>query len=141
MRITLERALYERMLAHARAVSPREACGLIAGVCEGEGSGECRHITEVYLLTNADDSEEHFTLKPEEQLKAVRDMRARSLTPLGNWHSHPASPARPSQEDIRLAYDRGATYCILSLADPASPVLKAFSIADGKAHEEELLLV
>ena len=45
-------------------------------------------------------------MDPKEQLKAIKDMRANGLTPLGNWHSHPETPARPSQEDIRLAYDR-----------------------------------
>ncbi|MBR4650224.1 MAG: Mov34/MPN/PAD-1 family protein [Prevotella sp.] len=24
---------------------------------------------------------------------------------LANWHSHPASPSRPSEEDLRLALD------------------------------------
>lgn len=65
-------------------------------------------------------------MDPQEQLKAVKDMRAGGLKMLGNWHSHPETPSRPSQEDIRLSFDINATYMILSLQDKDSPVLKAF---------------
>jgi len=54
-------------------------------------------------------------------------MRANSWLPLGNFHSHPSTPARQSKEDIRLAYDPSASYLILSLAEDI-PVLKAFGI-------------
>ena len=84
-----------------------------------------------------DASPEHFSLEPREQLAAVKDMRARGLRPLGNYHSHPATPARPSAEDIRLALDPAATYLILSLAG-AEPVLKAFRIESGQVREEVL---
>ena len=70
-------------------------------------------VEKVYLLTNIDHSNEHFTLDPKEQLAAVKDMRANGLMPLGNWHSHPESPSRPSEEDKRLAYDSKASYMIL----------------------------
>ena len=49
---------------------------------------------------------------------------------IANYHSHPSSPARPSDEDIRLAYDRHIVYIIVSLALP-KPDIKAFSIEDG----------
>lgn len=109
MRITLHRGDYEKILKAAVSNLPEEACGLIAGreekepeteaaetggkpTAEAEGSRQdqlVRHIEKVYLLTNVDHSNEHFTMDPGEQLKAVKDMRARGLKPLGNWHSHP----------------------------------------------------
>ncbi len=46
-------------------------------------------------------------------------------------HSHPAPPARPSAEDIRLAVTPDVVHTILSLADPDSPVLRGFSIEGG----------
>lgn len=99
--ISLKKADYEKILAHAKSCVPEEACGLIAGTKEGED----KVVEKVYLLTNIDHSNEHFTLDPKEQLAAVKDMRANGLIPLGNWHSHPESPSRPSEEDKRLAYD------------------------------------
>lgn len=126
MKIKIKQSDYDAIVAHAKAGLPNEACGLIAGTADGEE----KRIEKVYLLTNADQSPEHFTISPKEQLGAIKDMRALGLSPLGNFHSHPATPARPSQEDIRLAYDPAASYLILSLAGE-EPVLKAFEIANG----------
>lgn len=134
--IKLNKADFEKILAHARAEAPVEACGLIAGRIEDEN----KLIDKVYILTNVDHAEEHFTLDPKEQLAAVKDMRANGLVPLGNWHSHPVSPSRPSQEDKRLAYDSRASYLILSLMDENSPVLNSFHIEGDDAQKEELVI-
>ncbi|MCR4762014.1 MAG: M67 family metallopeptidase [Lachnospiraceae bacterium] len=135
MRITIRKEDYEKMLSHALMQRPNEACGLIAGIDREDGA---REIAFVYLLTNTDASNEHFTLDPKEQLAAVKDMRANGWKPLGNWHSHPESPSRPSEEDKRLAYDSSASYLILSLMEEDSPVLNAFHVENGEARKEEL---
>ena len=122
------------MLVYAWENLPDETCGLLAGT-ETDG---VRDIKEVYLLTNTDASNEHFTMDPREQLAAVKDMRAKGLRPLGNWHSHPESPSRPSEEDVRLAHDPTASYLILSLESWEAPNLNAFRIRDGK-YEWEIL--
>ena len=134
--ITLPKSEYEKILAHAVDNLPEEACGLIAGRIEG---GD-KHIEKVYLLTNIDHSNEHFSLDPKEQLAAIKDMRANGLSPLGNWHSHPESPSRPSEEDKRLAYDSRASYLILSLLDREHPVLNSFHIEGDTATNEGLVV-
>ena len=131
--ITMSKNDYEIILKHARENLPEEACGLIAGTKDGND----KSIKKVYCLTNIDHSNEHFSLDPKEQLAAVKDMRANGLVPLGNWHSHPSSPSRPSVEDIRLAFDSKASYLILSLmAD--YPVLNSFHIEGGEWTKEDL---
>jgi proteasome lid subunit RPN8/RPN11 len=122
--LRLNKSDYDKILAHAKENLPEEACGLIAGTKDGD----TKEIKKVYLLTNIDHTNEHFSMDPKEQLAAVKDMRANGLTPLGNWHSHPESPARPSEEDKRLAYDPTVNYLILSLMNADEPVLKAFDI-------------
>lgn len=137
-KVTLRQTDYETILAHARAEEPNEACGLIAG----RDIGEERRIEKVYLLTNLDHSPEHFSLDPKEQLAAVRDMRASGLQPLGNWHSHPETPSRQSEEDKRLAYDSNASYLILSLMDDENPVLRSFHTDSGRnSTAEELEII
>ena len=116
------------MLEHAVQNKPSEACGLLGGYTDTENGRMV--ITKVYLLTNTDQSSKHFSIDPREHLAAVKDMRAVGLRPIGNWHSHPETPSRPSDEDIRLAYDKNAVYMILSLAE-SEPVLNAFRI-DGQ---------
>jgi proteasome lid subunit RPN8/RPN11 len=132
--ITIASADVELLLQHAKKNFPEEACGLIAGTEDGQGN---RSIKKVYLLTNIDHSREHFSLDPMEQLQAVKDMRKNGYTPLGNWHSHPESPSRPSEEDIRLSYDSNASYMILSLMEE-EPVLRSFHVEEGQVTIEEL---
>lgn len=134
--IKLTKSDFEKILAHAVKEFPDEACGLIAGTVEG---GD-KKIKKVYLLTNIDHSNEHFSLDPKEQLEAIKDMRKNGFVPLGNWHSHPESPSRPSEEDKRLAFDSKASYMILSLMDRENPVLNSFKITGDTAEKEELVI-
>ena len=134
--IKISKADLQKIVDHAVSELPNEACGLIAGKIEG---GD-QLIEKVYLLTNIDKSNEHFSLDPKEQLAAIKDMRAAGLSPLGNWHSHPGSPSRPSDEDKRLAYDKNASYMILSLMDREDPVLNSFHIEGDEATKEELII-
>jgi proteasome lid subunit RPN8/RPN11 len=134
--IKLAKTDYDRMVAHAEKELPDEACGLLGGVKDGND----KIVKKVYLLTNIDHSNEHFSLDPKEQLAAVKDMRANGLVPLGNWHSHPESPSRPSEEDKRLAYDSRASYMILSLMDRENPVLHSFHIENNISETEELVI-
>ncbi len=135
--IRLKKTDFEKMLRHAESELPNEVCGLIAGTTDGDN----KEVREVYLLTNIDKSNEHFSLDSKEQLAAVKDMRSKGLVPLGNWHSHPESPSRPSDEDKRLAFDSKASYMILSLMDRENPVLNSFKItgSDPKVSEKEVL--
>ena len=127
---------YKKIVDHARSELPREACGLVAGRKEGAD----KIIEKVYLLTNTDQSAEHFSLDPKEHLAAVKDMRSLGILPLGNWHSHPDTPSRPSEEDKRLAYDKNASYLILSLMDRENPVLNSFHIEGTEADKEEVVI-
>ena len=134
MKVRLPKELYERILEAAKNVFPEEACGLIGGT---EENG-MRDIKEIYVLENIDHSNEHFTMAPKEQLAAVKDMRQKGFKPLGNFHSHPESPSRPSDEDKRLAYDKNASYMIISLMNTEKPVLNSFHIENNISEKEEL---
>ncbi len=130
MRITGD--IQERLLAHARREAPLEACGYLA-VKDGVLAG-------IHELTNCDKSPEHFSFDPREQFAATREARAKGTSLEAVYHSHPASPARPSAEDIRLAYDAGKLYVIVSLADGHEDV-RAFWIKNGQVTEETLEVV
>ena len=124
--IYIKKEDYEEIIAYAKAGLPNEACGLLGGTVDGKD----RRIEKVYYLTNIDASREHFSMDPKEQFEAVKDMRANGLSLIGNFHSHPESPSRPSEEDKRLAYDSSVRYLILSLMDMDAPVLNGFEIID-----------
>ena len=138
IKIKLGKDDYQKILAHCEQGLPNEACGLLAGTVEDN----IKTVTKVYLLNNIDASNEHFSMDPKEQLAALKDARSYGFNIIGNFHSHPESPSRPSEEDKRLAYDSTIEYLILSLQERENPVLKAFEIDKDKnvtIHEIEMI--
>lgn len=133
--LILKQEDYQKILEHAKTGLPNEACGLLGGYTKENGS---QVITDVYLLRNVDESREHFSMDPKEQFAAVKDIRGKGRELLGNFHSHPESPSRPSEEDIRLAYDSKIHYLILSLMEEGNPVLNSFHIEKGAVTKETL---
>lgn len=125
--ITIDKKVVEGIIAHARKDAPLEACGYCAA---RNGT-----IDAWYPLTNKDASAEHFSLFPKEQFECVRVMRREGRRLSAVYHSHPATPSRPSVEDIKLAADPGISYIIVSLAG-AEPVVKSFQIRNGISIEE-----
>lgn len=129
--IIIPKNIIEGIIEQAQRELPDEACGLLVGK-ENEASKQ-------YPLTNIDHSPEHFSFDPAEQFRVLREARKDGLRIIANYHSHPESPARPSKEDIRLAYDPDIIYVILSLQNKQNPVIKAFKINDG--HSEEISII
>ena len=115
------------MIAASRKASPLEACGLLGGV-DGVAS-------EFYELTNIDASGDHYGMTPEEQFAVVKDMRGKGLRMLAIWHSHPASPARMSEEDLRLAFTPEVVYVIVSLENVDKPNIRGFIVDSGISKE------
>ena len=132
--IILSKEQFDSLVEHAKKVLPNEDCGLLSGTILGDR----RIVKKIYFLTNTDASPEHFSMEPAEQFAAVKDMRSNSLQLLGNFHSHPKSPARPSEEDKRLAFNTELSYLILSLE--AEPSLKSFRFDRKKNIFPEMIL-
>jgi len=55
----------------------------------------------------------------------------------GVYHSHPESPAKPSSEDNRLAYDASISYVIVSLANGKEDI-KSFRLLEKDLKPEEI---
>ena len=134
--ILLEKSQFEEIVKHCKSGLPNESCGLLGGIIEDNK----KIVKKVYFLTNIDKSPEHFSMEPKEQFAAVKDMRANKFVMLGNFHSHPSSPSRMSEEDKRLAFDTNLSYLILSLAE-SEPVLKSFKIDINHQVEQEELII
>ena len=133
----IKRRDYLNMIAYAEQELPNEVCGLLGGLIDGD----IKIVKKIYYLTNVDASNEHFSMDPKEQFEAIKDMRREGLQMIGNFHSHPESPSRPSEEDKRLAYDPKIRYLILSLMNRHQPVLNAFEIKEGRVFIEEIQFI
>ncbi|MCF6248576.1 MAG: M67 family metallopeptidase [Desulfobacula sp.] len=121
--------IYDQIILHAKKDLPNEACGYLAG----KGGV----VTKAYVIKNIDQSHEHFSFDPQEQFAVIKDMRKRNLVPIAVYHSHPATPARPSKEDIKLAYDPDISYLIISLAGNV-PDIKSFKIKKDSQNDNQM---
>jgi proteasome lid subunit RPN8/RPN11 len=123
LKLKIPRDIFARMVEQARVEAPIEACGILAG-----SSGK---VEKLYMMTNVDRSSDHFMMAPEEQFAVVKNIRSMSLEMLAIYHSHPETPARLSEEDIRLALTPDVIYVIVSLQDADVPVVKGFLMEES----------
>ena len=124
----ISRADWDEMVAHAREDYPDECCGY-ARVSDGR-------IDAVFRAENLRHSPYGYELDSKSLLAA------NNLDDEGHgvaiYHSHPRSPAEPSQTDINLALYPDWLYLIVSL-EP-DPVVRAWRIADGRVEEEDIVV-
>jgi proteasome lid subunit RPN8/RPN11 len=140
--LVLPRQLYDRMVAHARAEFPNEACGVVAG----RGG----RALIVYPMQNAEASPVVYRFDEREQLRVFNEVEGKGWEILGFFHSHTHSEAYPSPTDRAHAHwvdpvteeevpaYPNITYLILSLMDRGRPVLRAFRFEAGEPVEEEV---
>ena len=124
-------SVIKELISQAEKDAPHESCGYLLGTDD--------EVVENYWMENIDHSSEHFSFAPKDQFAALRYARAKGLKILANWHSHPETPSRPSQEDLRLANDPNIRYAILSLMD-GKPRLNSFKIINGEIIDKEIHL-
>ncbi len=131
----IPQTIIDELISQARQDAPNETCGYLLGIVSvAEGAV----VTENNWMENIDHSPEHFSFAPKDQFAALRYARSKGLKILANWHSHPASPSRPSQEDLRLANDPTIRYAILSLHEGIH--LNSFKILNGEVIDKEVHL-
>ena len=142
--------IIDELISQARQDAPDETCGYLLGIPGSadvpvrNGAGETTAlpredvVTENYWMENIDHSSEHFSFAPKDQFAALKYARSKNLKILANWHSHPASPSRPSQEDLRLANDPTIRYAILSLHEGIH--LNSFKIINSEVVDKEVHL-
>ncbi len=117
---------------HAKAESPNEACGLLAG--------RGKRVAMVYRMTNIKQSPTTFFMEPKQQFKVIRDIRNRRLQPVAIYHSHPATAAYPSVHDVAMAHDSSVSYVIVSLLANSKPRIRSYRIIEGNIEEEHVII-
>jgi [CysO sulfur-carrier protein]-S-L-cysteine hydrolase len=133
--LTISAGLQAKILAHARADHPDEACGIIAGPA---GSDEPERFIS---MLNAERSPTFYRFDSLEQLKVWREMDERGEQPVVIYHSHTATEAFPSRTDISYAMEPEAHYVLVSTRDPDRDEFRSFRIVEGNVSEEEVTVV
>ncbi|MDA0567482.1 M67 family metallopeptidase [Streptomonospora sp. S1-112] len=133
--LRINRAVYARIVAHARRDHPDEACGVVAGPI---GSDRPERFIE---MVNAERSPTFYRFDSHEQLKVWREMDDRDEEPVVIYHSHTATEAYPSRTDISYASEPNAHYVLVSTRDPETAEFRSYRILDGQVTEEPVEIV
>ena len=130
--LKMTRDIIDDIVTHGELEAPLEACGYLA---EKDGV-----ICKSIAMRNVDASPIHYSMDPKEQFNAVRNCRAAGLTIRAVYHTHPETDAYPSAEDIKLAYDPGLSYVIVSLAG-SKPAIHSFIIKKNGVIKEQIKII
>jgi [CysO sulfur-carrier protein]-S-L-cysteine hydrolase len=122
---------HEDLVEHARDSAPNECCGYMR-LRDGA-------VEELFRAENLRNSPYGY------ELDAKSLLRANELDDDGFgvavYHSHPRSPAEPSQTDINLAQYPHWLQVIVTLdGRDGGPEVRAWRIEDGRVEEEDVLV-
>ena len=132
-------AIIDEMVAHAREDLPNEACGMVHAK---DGAP-----IAVHRVGNAAASPYRYDMNPLQMMRLERQRDDTGETLFAIYHSHVASPARPSPTDVRMAFFPPGEveqepaypetmYILVSLASEP-PDVRAFWIRRGGEIVEE----
>jgi [CysO sulfur-carrier protein]-S-L-cysteine hydrolase len=127
--VRISRAQLDEIVAHAREEAPNECCGYLWA-----SDGSVEGVERAY---NQRQSPYGYELDPD-SLLAVWKLDDEGGHTVGTYHSHPRSPAEPSQTDINLAEYPDWLYVIVSL--DGEPSVRAWWIRQAGVEEEELVV-
>jgi [CysO sulfur-carrier protein]-S-L-cysteine hydrolase len=133
--LTIDAAILDAIVAHARRDHPDEACGLVAGAIGTDTP--TRHLA----MANAARSMTFYEFDSSEYLRVWREMDDRDEEPVVIYHSHTATEAYPSRTDVSYAGWPEAHYLLVSTRDPEITQVRSYRIVDGIVTEEPVRLV
>ena len=137
--LTIDQAVYDAIVAHAKRDHPDEACGVVAGPA---GSDRPERFVP---MVNAAGSPTFYEFDSMELLRLYREMDDRDEEPVVVYHSHTATEAYPSRTDVNLASEPNAHYVLVSTREfgnsDGDVEFRSYRIVDGVVTEEELSVV
>jgi [CysO sulfur-carrier protein]-S-L-cysteine hydrolase len=134
--VAITAAAYATVLGACQGCYPAEVCGLI-----GARRGVLGKAYPVPNVAKQALGRCGFLMDSRAQLRIMREIEDSGLGLGAIYHSHPRAPAIPSEGDIRLAFYPEVLHLIVGLHDPASPQVRAWRIADGRAGELALRII
>ena len=127
MRVWLPEELRARILQEAAIASPRECCGLVEGLRNGEGF----RVSAVHPARNLATDMERFDIDPRDHLAASKAARSHGHEIIGCYHSLPAGRAVRSARDVAGADQEDFLWLIAAGGELAAFVYFRGGFADA----------
>jgi proteasome lid subunit RPN8/RPN11 len=130
MKLVLPAGIMEQIRRHGEEDYPHECCGFLFGSQDDRS----RLVIEIRRQANerTDSRRNRFLITPEQFRDAERAARKAGLLMLGIYHSHPDSPARPSEYDRDHAWP-WYSYLILSVQRGAAAEAFLWQLRDDRS--------
>jgi len=130
--VRIERALLDRIVAHARRDFPNECCGMI-GMRDGTA-------VAVHEATNVAASPLRFEVDGLEVHRTIETIESDGAEMGAIYHSHTRSDPYPSQTDVNFARGwPGVEWLIVGVPrHGGEPTVRSYRIDDGAIEEVEV---
>jgi len=139
--ISISTDLLDQIRAHGVRDYPYECCGLLLGHYGAEG----KIVNETYPISNAREESakrNRFLIEPAELMRGERYARDRDVEVVGFYHSHPDSPAVPSQYDLDHAWPTYSYVIVSTTAERATDLFSWEQEPDrSKFNQEEIRIL
>ena len=134
--ITITKQQLDEIRRHGVRDYPYECCGLLLGRYTAEG----KVVAETYPISNAREESakrNRFLITPEELMRGERYAASRDLEVVGFYHSHPESPAVPSNYDLEHAWPTYSYIIVSTSADQATDLFSWEQQEDRSRFNQE----
>ena len=98
MTIKLSQTLQQRIFQQMEGTYPNEGGGFLLGTIEGDDIAII-DITQVENVFEEEEQHHRYAMTPQDWMRLEDEAEARGLSLVGYYHSHPDSPAIPSEYD------------------------------------------
>lgn len=134
--ITISETQLNEIREHGVRDYPYECCGLLLGRYTENG----KLVRETYPISNAREESakrNRFLIMPEELMRGERYAASRDLEVVGFYHSHPDSPAVPSNYDLEHAWPTYSYIIVSTRAEGATDLFSWEQEPDRSRFNEE----
>lgn len=114
-RVALPPELSAAIMDAAGRAHPRECCGLLEGVRDGD----CVTVHTLHPARNLSPGADRFEIAPADHIAALKAARANGRVLVGCYHSHPGGVAKPSTRDAEGAGEDSFVWLIAAQDDIA----------------------
>lgn len=138
--VLLSTALQAQIFAQMQATYPNEGGGFLLGQADAAGV-RVVNILQVENVFAAEEQYHRYAMTPHDWMRLEDEADAKGLTLVGYYHSHPDSPAVPSEYDRAHALPNFIYIITQVNAGPRAVDQRAWRLRDDRSAFEALALV
>ncbi|MDW8300324.1 MAG: M67 family metallopeptidase [Anaerolineae bacterium] len=139
MSLILSRGLVAQIFEQLERTYPNEGGGFLLGTRSPQGETHVAAVRPIQNVAAQEEQYHRYAMTPADWLRLENEAESLGLTLIGYYHSHPDSPAIPSEYD-RLHALPNFHYLITSVQAAKAVEVRAWQLAEDRSAFTELTL-